>query len=225
MANRNQNPLPEGRGSLILLGGGGHAKVILDAAITSGFRVLGVYDDDPHAPLGGVLPHLGPIDDGLTHLESNPEPAGILAIGDLRAREDVIESADPAINWATVVHPGAWVSPGAAIGAGSFIGAGAIVQADAAIGPHATINTGAVVEHDCTLGENVHLAPRAALGGNVRIGDHSLVGIGASVKPAITIGAHAIVGVGSAVIHDVGEHTTVVGVPARAHSGAVSVSS
>lgn len=206
---------------LILLGGGGHAKVTLDAAIASGFRVLGVYDDDPEAPLGASLPHLGPIDDGLTHLESNPDATGILAIGDLRAREDVIESADPAITWATLIHPGAWVSPSAVIGAGSLVGAGAIVQAGATIGAHAIINTGAIVEHDCTLGENVHIAPRATLGGSVRVDDNSLIGIGACVKPSVTIGAHAIVGVGSAVVQSVDDHTTVVGVPARAHSGSI----
>lgn len=201
---------------LILIGGGGHATVVAEAATLAGFEVAGFLDDRADAAMSHAESErrcLGPLRDSAAVQDRD----WIVAVGDLALREELIAAApggDGARPAAVVIHPSAVVSPSARIGAGVFIGPGAIVNARAEIGAHAIINSGAVVEHDCRIGMNAHIAPRVALGGTSRVGDRALVGIGASVLPGVTIGRGATVGVGAAVVGDVADGATVAGVPA-----------
>lgn len=204
-------------GKLLVIGGGGHAWVVTEAARTQGWRVMGFFDDDPRAVVDDETPRLGTIPDSRSPA---PDPADdqpartIIALGSIEVRARLIREL--AGLFATVVHPLSHVSPSSTLGDGSFVSATAVIQGRTTIGPHAIINTGAIVEHDCTLGRNVHLAPRAVLGGGVTIGPDTLIGLGASVRPGIKIGSGCIVGVGAAVIRDVKDGEKVVGVPARA---------
>jgi len=195
-----------------LIGGGGHAKVVLDAINASGRTAHGVYDDHPSpaACADGRLRWLGAIPDQL-----DDDAGVILAVGGLDARERIVGRLDPVRLCDAVVHPSATVSPSARIGDGSLVGAGAVVHADAVIGLHGIVNTGAIVEHDCVLGLNVHVAPRAVLGGGVTVGDHTLIGIGACVLPGVRIGTQCTVGAGAVVIADVADGAVVVGNPSR----------
>jgi acetyltransferase-like isoleucine patch superfamily enzyme len=77
------------------------------------------------------------------------------------------------------------------------------------------LNTGCTIDHHNVIGCHVHIAPGVHLGGDVEIGDCSLIGIGASVKPGMRIGKSVTVGAGSVIIHDIPDHQTVAGVPAR----------
>jgi len=198
---------------LVIVGGGGHALVVAEAALAAGWIVAGFLDDNPGATIAGRVPRLG----SLTDLERSADRGRAhLAIGDLAARARLI--ARLGADAATVVHPRAWVSPTAAVGAGVLIGAMGVVQGRASIGDHCIINTGAIVEHDCALGENVHLAPRAVLAGDVRIGTGSLIGAGAVVLPGVRVGAGVTIGAGAVVTKDVSDGVTLVGVPARHHS-------
>lgn len=202
-------------GSLLVIGGGGHAWVVTEAARAQGWRVIGFLDDDAAAAIDDHTPRLGAIVRGV------PVPMGpgdapphtIIAIGSLGTRKRLIGEMTGL--YAVVVHPTAIVSPSAKLGAGTFVGALAVVQGRATIGEHAIINTGAIVEHDCVIGPNAHIAPRATIGGGVRIGAGTLVGIGASIRPNVRIGAGCTIGVGAAVVGDVPDRATVVGVPAR----------
>jgi len=202
--------LRPGEKELVLIGGGGHALVTLDAARASGWIVRGFLDDEPNATLGSHARHLGP----LTSIAGLVRTcAFIVAVGDLGVRRALIDALEAPV--ATVVHPSTWIAPSASIGDGALIGAGAVVQGRAVIGRHAIINTGAVVEHDCEIGPNAHVAPRAALGGTVRTGPDTLVGIGSCVKPGVIIGARATIGAGSVVVSDIGDGATAMGNPAR----------
>ena len=192
---------------LILVGGGGHALVVSEAARSTGCLIRGFLDDDRTATVA-ELPWLGET------ATSIPGTVRHCAIGDLKARRSIL--ARMACE-ATVVHRDATVSPTASIGADVLIGARAVVQGRATIASHAIINTGAIVEHDCTVGENAHIAPGAVLGGDVHIGADTLIGLGARVRPPVPIGAGVTVGVGAVVVEDVPDGMTVVGVPARAH--------
>lgn len=115
----------------------------------------------------------------------------------------------------TIIDPTAVVSKNAQILQGAQIFAGAVVNNGAIIGENSIINSGAIVEHDCKIGNNVHIAPGVVLSGNVEIGDLSHIGTGATVIQGIKIGKMAIVGAGSTVIKNVLDNTTVVGVPAK----------
>lgn len=210
MSDSTHKPTDHPR-SLLLVGGGGHATVVAEAALLAGWRIVGFVDDDPNAPLGATAERIGSFASIDTRGLTGHHPT-IIAVGDLRLRRECIARIDG--DFATVIHPRAIVSPSATIGAGVFIGPGAVVHTNARIGAHATVNSGAIVEHDVVIGDNAHLAPGAVLGGSVRVGAGTLVGLGARVIPGVHIGVDAIVGAGAVVIRDAPDGVCVVGVPA-----------
>ena len=109
----------------------------------------------------------------------------------------------------------AWPS-GSTLGRGVFVGPRVVINARAEVADGVFVNSGAIVEHDCRLGPYSHIAPGAILGGGVVVGESVLIGIGSTVKPHVRIGSSAIVGGAAAVVGDVPEGVTVVGVPAAA---------
>ncbi|MDD9907337.1 MAG: acetyltransferase [Rhodospirillaceae bacterium] len=201
---------------IVIVGAGGHGKVLLDICRTSGGRVAGFLDADSALPpqLHGV-PILGS-DELLGDRSFVAAHAFVLGVGEtaIRSRLSVhLEQANAAL--ATLVHPSAAVSELASIGSGTTVHAGAIVNIDAKIGTHCVVNTGASVDHDCTLSDGVQVGPGATLAGGVTCQQNVFVGTGASILPNVTIGRDAIVGGGSSVAKDVPEGVTVYGVPAR----------
>lgn len=206
---------------LVVVGAGGHAKVLADLIAAGGrYRVVGAVDPKPN---GAAAKH-----SGLTILGGDELLPRLKAKGVSHAAVGVGASPDTAPRAAlrralaalgfrlpALVHPRAIVSPGAALGDGSQVMAGAVVNAGARLGAGAVVNTGAVVEHDCAIGDDAFVGPGATLGGNVRLGDGAFVGLGATVNPGLTIGARAIVGAGAVVVKDVRAGATAVGVPAR----------
>jgi len=204
-SNNTSNPI-------VLLGAGGHAKVVADAVLSRRGTVAGFYDDASDPSLSIVLPgakHLGPLASA-----SSETRLVILAIGDLAARRAVLQGL-PSLSWASAIHASAVVSPRATVEPGALIAPRAVVNPGAAIGPHAIINTGAIIEHDCTIGENTHIGPGAILSGGVRIGTDTLIGSGAIVLPGVSIGSGCVIGAGSVVTADLPDGCRVVGVPAR----------
>jgi sugar O-acyltransferase (sialic acid O-acetyltransferase NeuD family) len=195
----------------VVVGAGGHAKIVLAALLASGRRPIEILDDD-ESRWGRTL---------LNHRVSGPVRAllqrqscrAILAVGDNRTRRRL--AAELPANWRTVVHPRAWVDPAARVGHGSFIAAGAMVLPGAVVGAHAIINTSSSVDHDCLLEDFAHLSAGVHLGGGARVREGALVGIGATLMPGVTVGAWAVVGAGAVVLRDVGEGVTAVGVPAK----------
>jgi len=202
-------------GPLVVIAGGRHALIVVEAAQLANIAIVGFLDDDPEASIrviGMPAPRLG----GLREFGALSDHPFHVALGDLPIRRAIIDEMGGVPNAAlTVVHPTAFVSPSAQLGAGVYVGAQAVVNARAVVGDHAIVNTSAVVEHDCTIGENTHVAPGAVTGGNVTIGHDSLIGIGSSVIPHTVIGDNVTVGAGAAVVRDVESGRTVRGVPAK----------
>ncbi len=196
--------------AIILIGGSGHAKVIIDCIRASGREVFGILDDG--LPAGSTVP--GVIGLGQTsEYETYRDHPFVIAIGSNAVRRRIAEQSD--LRWAVVVHPRAVVSPSAVLGPGTVVMPGAVVNACARVGSHCIINTGAVVEHDNILGDFVHISPNAALGGTVTVGDGTHIGIGACVRNNIRICGGCTVGAGAAVVEDLWEPAVYVGVPAR----------
>jgi sugar O-acyltransferase (sialic acid O-acetyltransferase NeuD family) len=198
---------------LILIGGGGHAKVVYDAAVHSGFAVYGFVDENPKAPLTKHATYLGNL---ANLLNSAYLFAGdyvfICAIGDNEVRKKIvqdIEAKHPTVIWANIEDDRANVSEYSDIGPGTVVLCNASIQTDTRIGRHCIINTGAVVEHDCEVCDFVHVAPTTALCGGCQVGEGALIGVGAKLIPKVAVHNWATIGAGSVVLETVPDHVTV----------------
>ena len=202
---------------LIVLGGGGHGRVVADAARRTGrWEQILFLDDAPSRTLAeSDFAVLGTCNDLPQVLREGDEC--IVAIGDNAQRRTLLDQLDAqSAPLAVVIDPSAAVSVDATLAPGTVVLPQGAVNIGAELARGCIVNTGATVDHDCRLGECVHIAPGAHLGGDVVVGDLTWIGIGASVRHGMRIGARAMVGAGAAVVNNVSTGTTVVGVPARA---------
>ncbi len=200
---------------LLVVGAGGHARPLIDAAIEAGLSIRGVIDVTYRGQKEEILGI--PVVGGSDALDREPKEVEVaLAFGDAATRREWFERATSK-GWRvpSIVHPSAVVSSNAQLGRGVFVNAGAIVNAGASIGDNVILNTGAVVDHETTVGAHSHLAPGTRVAGRVKIGEETFVGIGASIIDKVTVGDRVVIGAGAAVIRDVPSDTKVVGVPAR----------
>ncbi len=205
-------------GQLVIVGAGGHAKVIVDLlrAAHPSLELIGFTDLDPSARAVMGLPVLGD-DRELSGLRAAGVAYAFAALGDNAVRSRMgARLQDLGFRLPNAVSPRAAISPAARLGQGVAVMAGAVINADAAIGDLAIVNSGAVVEHDSHIGAAAHVGPGCAVAGGVRIGERTLLGVGASVVPGVTIGADVVVGAGASVTDDLPDGVRALGVPARA---------
>ena len=200
---------------LAIVGAGGHAKVVLDAALLMNrWHDIVFLDDAAQGELLGY-PILGN-----SHLLGTrllpSEYDVVIAIGNNVIRAQHLQRAEQ-LGFAlpTILHPTATLSRFAQLQQGSVVFAHAVVNASAQVGKGAIINTAATIDHDCILGDYVHISPAAHLGGNTRVGDYSWLGIGCSTRHGSTIGSHCLIGAGATVIQAIANHTTAIGTPAQ----------
>lgn len=205
----------------IILGGGGHARVLVDCLLDcDAAEIVAVLDADPSlcgesllgVPIVGSDEHLTRLAaQGATHFV-----VGLGGAGNNRPRRRLFELGCAAgLLPLAVRHPSAVVSHRAEIGVGSQILPLSVVNAGATLGRNVIVNTGAIIEHDCVVADHVHVASGACLASTVRVGEGAHVGAGATVRQRIVIEAEAVVGAGAVVVRDVAAGTVVAGVPAR----------
>lgn len=203
---------------LLIVGAGGHAAVVLDAALTGGHPVLGLVDVNParHGTRVLDLPVLGDDDLVLSHgTEEILLMNGIGSTDSTDLRSTVFKRfSEKGYRFATIVHPRAIVADSATLEDGTIVMAGAVVQPRCRIGADVIINTGAQVDHDGIIGAHCHIAPGAVLSGSVTVGEGAHVGTGAMVIQGVTIGADAVCAAGSVVVRDVAAGAKVAGNPA-----------
>jgi UDP-perosamine 4-acetyltransferase len=206
----------------VILGGGGHAKVLIDCLKAERSATpVAVLDSDSKrwkTELLGV-PILGN-DDFIPALIENKGvncfAVGVGSVGDNSTRQKLFALAlKHSLLPHTIIHPTANCSLAAEFEHGAQLLAGCIVNAGARVGQNTIINTGAIVEHDARIGAHVHIATGARLCGGVTVGEGVFVGAGATVIQGVSIGAGAIVGAGAVVLDDIAAGETVVGVPAK----------
>lgn len=202
---------------LLIVGAGGHGKVVAEAAESMRVWKEISFLDDQYPEMGKVLNYsvIGMIKDASKFLSEYDST--VVAIGNSDIRLDLIENLSSlGYLLPLITHSTAWVSPSASLAAGCVVLANAVVNAEASIGMGCVINTSAVIEHDCHLGNGIHACPNSSLGGGVNVGDHAWIGIGCSVIHCVSIGERVIMGAGSVVTNDIGENDiTVAGVPAK----------
>lgn len=191
---------------VVVIGAGGHAKVVISTLAARGLSIAAVFDDDD------TKWGMDAQGTRVSRMERERGGSAIIGIGDNAKRRDVATALK--FEWQTVVHPSAYVHPSAKLGRGTVIFAGAVVQPDAVIGDHVIVNTGATVDHDCVIGDYAHLAPGVHLAGSVQVGEGAFLGIGSAVIPGVRIGPWSTLGAGAVAIRDVRDGVVAVGVPA-----------
>ena len=194
----------------IVLGIGGHAKVIISLLQALGYRIVEAYDDNPALWGSQVLgvPVVGP----LASIGKSRRSA-VIGFGDNRLRQKI--AADLPLKWLTLIHPSAVVHESVKLGEGTVVFAGAIIQPDCVLGAHNIVNTGASVDHDCMLGDFVHISPGAHLAGGVHVEDGAFLGIGSVAIPRTRVGGWSTVGAGGVVVRDLPADVIAMGVPAH----------
>lgn len=204
---------------VLIIGAGGHGKVVLDILRAAGqYKPAGFIDADP--ALAGTtvsgLTVLGQINLLPKLRQQQKLRHAIVAIGDNRSRQSYIRNLrEHGIELISAIHPTAHLSPTAKVGAGVVVAPSAIVGTEASVGDGAIVNTAAVVDHECVVGPCVHLAPGSLLAGRVRVDEGAFVGLGSQIIQCLTVGAWSTVGAGATVVRDVPPNTVVVGTPAR----------
>lgn len=192
---------------VIVIGGGGHARVVIDALRAGGHQILGIVDPKPEVAAG--LPK------GIRLLGADLSVAkpgqvivalgvGSIDVGAKNARPRIFAEAKAAgFKFIGLTHPGAIVSAETRLGEGAQIMAGAVLQPGVALGMNCIVNTRASLDHDCCIGDHVHIAPGAVLSGGVVIGDGSHIGTGAIIIQNIRIGEGAMISAGAVITRDV----------------------
>ena len=194
---------------LIIIGAGGHAKVVLDIAVKNGYKDISFIDDNKKDCLGYKV--LGGLD--ALNCLNKEKTDFVIAIGNNEVRKKIADAQK--LNYVSLVHPSATIGLDVTIDVGTVVMAGAVVNPSAKIGKHAIINTGAIVEHDNIIEDFVHISPNATLGGTVTVKNSTHVGIGATVKNNISITNNVVIGAGAVVVKDIVESGVYVGVPAK----------
>ena len=199
--------------SVIIIGAGGHGKVIADIVQKSGDKVLGFLDDNVHEQDVFIgIPLLGPVDN---YKKYEDKAEFVIAIGNAEIREKIAITMQ-GVSWYTAIHPKAVISDiDVEIDVGTVVMANAVINASAKVGKHCIINSSAVVEHDSFVEDFAHISVGAKLGGTVRIGKGTWIGIGASVSNNVRICRSCMIGAGAVVIRSIAEAGTYVGVPAK----------
>ncbi|MCM3590175.1 acetyltransferase [Brevibacillus borstelensis] len=201
---------------IIVLGGGGHARVLIEMLLLLKMDVIGFTDKNQSQEISGV-PYIGQDDVILSYQPTEIFLInGIGSVGDqLKRKQLFLYFKSRGYSFASVVHPSAVISSSAILGEGIQVMAGAVLQTGVRIGDNCIINTRASIDHDSQIGCHVHIAPGATLSGGVQVAAEAHIGAGSVVIQNIRIGTKCIVGAGAVVVKNIPDLVRVAGVPAR----------
>lgn len=207
------------RPRLLIIGAGGHARVVISIARQMGtWDVAGVLAREiPPKPeqIYGV-PIIGTYLDANRLLQAEGWHHAALAVGDNRERashQSILTQLG--FVFPVLLHPSALIEHNVTLGDGCVVCAGAILCVEVRIGYGSIVNTGAIVDHETQVGDHAHIAPGCRVAGRVNIGRGAMLGIGSSVREKISIGAGSLIGAGSVVVDDIPGGVVAYGIPAR----------
>lgn len=200
--------------SVIVIGGGGHARVVMDVLHLRAIPVIGICD--PALVRGSVGPYgfpvLGDDEAVASYSPAQVELAnGVGSTQSTQMRRQVYETFSArGYRFVEIVHPSAIIAGDVKLGEGAQIMAGAILQTGTAVECNAIVNTGARVDHDCHIGDHVHIAPGVTLSGAVFVGEGSHIGVAAAIIQSVKLGRNCLIGAGTVVTRNVPDDTRLV---------------
>ncbi|VBB08530.1 Hypothetical protein LUCI_3808 [Lucifera butyrica] len=205
------------REPVVILGAGGHAKVIIDIIRAQDlYDIIGCLDqakNSGHCVAGVKI--IGE-DCMLEEIAKSGVNKAFVAIGDNRRRAELAHRVRRlGFVLINVISPHAYISAAAMLDDGVAVMPGAIVNAGSRILSNVIINTKASIDHDCVLESNCHIGPGCTLAGNVQVGEGTFLGTGTSVIPRVRIGCWSITGAGAVIVANIPDNALAVGVPGR----------
>lgn len=202
---------------LLLIGGGGHCKSVLDSILSLDiYSDIGIIDKETVSLLDVSV--VGSDQDLISLFQKGWTDAFVTvgSIGNTATRRKLFDMIKQiGFHVPSIVDNTAVVAKGTQIDEGCFIGKKVVINTGASLGKCAIVNTGAIVEHDCLVGDFSHISSGAILCGQVRIGHDSHVGAGSVVRQQISIGNNVIIGAGSVVVKNISDEATAYGNPCR----------
>ncbi|WP_433959454.1 acetyltransferase [Cytobacillus horneckiae] len=201
---------------LLIIGAGGHGKVVADVALKTKKWKRIEFLDDRRINLSMGIEVIGKSNDTKKHIN---DYAIFVGVGNNNTRKKIqkrLEAESATIP--TLIHPNSIVGEQVEIASGTVVMAGVIINCCTRIGNGCIINTGATIDHDSLIGDFVHISPGVHIAGTVRVGEESWLGIGSVVSNNINITNNCKIGAGAVVVKDIINTGTYVGIPARSKS-------
>lgn len=204
---------------VVVIGAGGHSKVLINSLLQAGPKILGIVDSNPEKrgmKILGIEVVATDVDSFDADEVLLVNGIGTISTSTVKLRREIFERyKKQGYSFANVIHPNAVIAREVTLGEGVQIMAGVVVQPGTSVGNNSIINTRAAVDHDCKIGAHCHLAPGVTLSGGVKLGDEVHIGTGASLIQSVEVGANTIVGAGALVLKAVPQKSLVLGVPGK----------
>lgn len=205
---------------IILVGGGGHCKVIIDILEFNGYySIAGISDipDKKGSIISGYNIEFSDLDlERIYDKITKNAVISIGSIGDLEIRKIIYDKLKKiGFHLPKIISKQAIISKFSTISDGTVVMPGVIINSGTDIGKFCIVNTGSIIEHDCEISNNVHIAPGVTISGGVKIGETTHIGTGAIVIQGIKIGNNSVIGAGSVVVKNIGDNVVAYGNPAK----------
>lgn len=201
--------------TLVIIGAGGHGRVVADCAkILNCYNKIVFLDDSfKDYKQSGEWQIVGSVKDYTQHIRTSDI---FVAIGNNHQRGKILEQLESAdANIISLIHPSAVISPHTVIGSGVVVCANAVINIGTQIANGCIINTGATVDHDCKLHSYVHISPGANIAGGVSVAKFSWIGIGSTIIECLNLAENTQIGAGAVVVQSTQENSLYLGVPAK----------
>ena len=204
--------------SLLLIGGGGHCKSVIDCVLkTKEYDRVGIIDNDKEC-----LPMVAPLvgnDGDLSKLKTQGWTHAFISVGSIGSTDvrrklySLIKKNGYSIP--IIKDPSSIIADNCVIEEGVFIGKGVILNSESKVGKCSILNAASIVEHDCSIGDFSHISTGTVLCGNVSVGNDAHIGAGSVVRQGIVIGSNSLIGAGSVVVKDIPNNMKAYGNPCR----------
>ena len=204
---------------LILIGGGGHCKVVISILKKlRNFEIVGIVDNyKVESSIEGIK--IIGIDNDLEDFFKSGIKNALITVGSIKNNSKRYKLFTLAKNigykFPIIVSPDAIVDSSVSIGEGTVIMPGCIINISTSFGKNCIVNSGAIVEHDCKIRDHCHLAPGVHISGSVEIDELSFIGIGSTIIQGVKVGKNVTIGAGSVIIKDIPDNAVVVGNPGK----------
>jgi len=206
---------------IIVIGGGGHGKVILTILKKlDHYNILGYFDPKDRGSILNV-PYLG--DDFVMKdiIDAHRECAAVLGLGmmdpsGIQKREALFSRLKQmGFSFPPIVSPNSTIHEDVKIREATVVIHHSVINTGTRIGRSCIINTNCSIDHDCSIGDNVHIAPGVTMGGGINIGNNCMIGIGATIVNGIRLAAGCFISAGTVVTRDIEKPGIYRGNPAR----------